>query len=106
MPDLLLSSVPKTAEAFEAGRADIALLDIGELTRIKDADIVSSYCVGYNSASGVCTIAGSVPPEKIERIFYTRVLLPRVSMRVFSWGKNVAFALSRSAWILCPRRRI
>lgn len=70
--DLLLSSVPKAAEAFEAGRADIALLDIGELTRIKDADIVSSYCVGYNSASGVCTIAGSVPPEKIERIFYTR----------------------------------
>lgn len=69
--DVVCSSPSHSAAAFAAGRADIALLPVGELPGIKDADIVSSYCVGYIQKAGVCLLAGHRPIEKIERIFHT-----------------------------------
>ena len=69
--DALLSSPSQSADNFVSGKADIALLPIGELVGIKDADIVSSYCVGYNPASGCCIVAGGVSADKIRHIYHT-----------------------------------
>lgn len=92
--DVLLSSPSECADNFVSGKADIALLPIGELTGIKDADIVSSYCVGYNSASGCCVVAGDVPADKIMRIYHTSDALTESYyariLAVKKWGARMA----------------
>lgn len=69
--DTLLYLPSDCARAFESMRADIALLPVGELTRIKDADIVSSYCIGGCGDMRRGAIVCNCAVEQVERMFFT-----------------------------------
>jgi len=91
--DVSSSSPGSSAEAFRSGRADIALLPLGELLQIKDADIVSSYCLGSGGCMRTSMVAGRVPVEKADRVFFTRdSLTESLYLKILSvkkWGRGL-----------------
>lgn len=65
---LLLSPPSGCARAFNAGQADIALLPIGALPTIKDADIITSFCIGASGRVRTVVLMTNEPLENIRRI--------------------------------------
>ncbi len=91
--DVVSSSPGDSAEAFHSGRAEIALLPVGELLQLKDADIVTSYCLGSGGSMRTSMVAGRVPAEKADRVFFTRdSLTESLYLKILSvkkWGRGL-----------------
>lgn len=66
---LLLSPPSGCAEAFNAGQADIALLPVGALPTLKDADIITPFCIGASGRVRTVTVISGSPLEGIRRIW-------------------------------------
>lgn len=67
---LLSCPEAECAELFSSSQADVALLPVGRLLNLKDADIVFSYCLGGNCMHR-SVLASSVPVEQVRLMWYT-----------------------------------
>ncbi len=81
---LLLSPPSGCTAAFDSGRADIALVPVGGLSRIKDPDfdIVSTWCIGAEGAVRTVVMVSDAPLKQIKRVWldshsHTSVALAR-----------------------------
>ena len=83
--ELLLSPPNGCAEAFDSRRADIALVPVGGLPKIKDPDfdIVTSWCIGADGPVRTVVLVSDSPLKAIKRILLdshsnTSVALARI----------------------------
>ncbi len=69
--DLLLSPPAGCTEAFDSRKADIALIPVGGLPRIKDPDfdIVSSWCIGADGPVRTVVMTSDVPLKAVKRVW-------------------------------------
>lgn len=93
---LLLSPPSGCAEAFNAGRADIALIPAGALPTIKDAKIVMPFCLGATGCVRTVTLMSDSELPAIRRIWLdshsiTSALLTKI--------------LCERAWLISPEFR-
>lgn len=80
---LLLSPPSANVEAFESGKADIALIPSAAVPSLRDAHIVTSYCLGAVNPVRSVVILSDSPVEKITRLYLdshsrTSVLLAKI----------------------------
>lgn len=67
--DLVLSTPAGCIEKFLAGEADIALVPAASLPRLgKDAEIVSSWCLGTAGRSRTAILAGDTPINRLTAV--------------------------------------
>lgn len=81
--DLLLSPPSGCAAAFNSGKADIALLPVAAIPQIKDAHIVTPYCLGTNGVVRTVVLMSNSPIDSVTDIYLdahslTSVQLTRV----------------------------
>lgn len=93
---LLLSPPSGCAEAFNSGQADIALIPTGALQTIKNAEIVTPFCIGAAGSVRTVTLMSNCALSEIGRIWLdshsiTSALLIRV--------------LCANAWHITPEFR-
>lgn len=93
---LLLSPPSGCAEAFNVGRADIALIPSGALSTIKDAKIVTPFCLGASGKVRTVTLMSNSMLPFIRRIWLdshsvTSALLARI--------------LCERTWLITPEFR-
>jgi chorismate dehydratase len=81
---LILSPPSGCTEAFNKRQADIALIPVGGLPRIKDPDfdIVTSWCIGADGPVRTVVMVSDVPLKQIKRVWldghsHTSVALAR-----------------------------
>jgi chorismate dehydratase len=69
--ELLLSPPAGCTEAFDSRRADIALVPVGGLPRIKDPDfdIVTSWCIGADGPVRTVVMVSDAPLKSIKRVW-------------------------------------
>ncbi len=82
---LVLSPPDGCTEAFDGRRADIALVPVGGLPRIKDPDfdIVTPWCIGAEGPVRTVVMVSDVPLKQVKRVWldshsHTSVALARV----------------------------
>lgn len=66
---LLLSPPSGCAEAYNAGLADIALVPVGALPSLSDANIVTPFCIGAVGRVRTVTVMSDRPLSEIRRIW-------------------------------------
>ena len=66
---LLLTPPAQTIENFKNGNADIALVSSAEVPALRDADIVSDYCIGCCGRVRTVVVVSNSPIEKVRRIW-------------------------------------
>ena len=67
--ELLLSPPAGCAEAFNSGQADIALIPVGALPSLKEAKIITSYCLGAQSGVRSVVLASNSPLKDIRTLY-------------------------------------
>lgn len=67
--ELLLSPPSGCAAAFIEGKADIALIPVGALPQIKDADIVTSYCIGAVQSVRTVVLVSNCPLRDVKTVY-------------------------------------
>lgn len=67
--DLLLSPPSACAAAFIAGKADIALLPVAAVPRLKNAQIITPYCLGTNGCVRTVVLLSNGPIESVTDIY-------------------------------------
>jgi chorismate dehydratase len=69
--DLLLSPPSGCTAAFNEHKADIALIPVGGLPKLKDQDfdIVTSWCIGADGPVRTVVLTSNEPLKKIERVW-------------------------------------
>ncbi|MDR2895024.1 MAG: menaquinone biosynthesis protein [Alistipes sp.] len=71
-PEQLLLSPPSgCTDAFDSRRADIALIPVGGLPRIKDSDfdIITSWCIGADGPVRTVVLMSNSPLKQIRRVW-------------------------------------
>lgn len=81
--ELLLTPPASCAEAYLTNKADIALVPVGALPYLEDAEIVTSFCIGAEKDVRTVTIMSNVPMNKVKKIWLdshsmTSALLTRI----------------------------
>lgn len=66
---LLLSPPSHCVTSFINGEADIALIPVAAIPAIKDAEIVTSYCIGASSPVRTVTVMSNHPMEEVKRVY-------------------------------------
>lgn len=67
--ELQLAPPSGCAQSFIDGNADIALIPVGALPQIKDADIVTSYCIGAVQSVRTVVVVSNCPTKNIKTIY-------------------------------------
>lgn len=80
---LILSPPSHNVASFASGDADIALLPVGALPETKNAEIVTSYCLGASNPVRTVVVMSDSPIENVRRIMLdahsrTSVLLVKI----------------------------
>lgn len=87
---LVLCPPAECADALIEGRADIALIPVAEITRIKNAQIITDFCISATGRVETVALLSNTPIENIHTIYLdahsrTSVQLVRVLAREY-WG--------------------
>lgn len=91
--ELLLSPPSRCVTSFDSGAADIALVPSAAVPHLKDAQIITSYCIGAHDPVRTVTIMSNHAASDIKRLYLdshsrTSVLLARI--------------LCDGLWNICP----
>ncbi len=80
------------ARKLKEGKADIGLVPVAEIVNIKDARIISDYCIGTNSPVRTVLMVSNTPLKQIDTIYLdyrsrSSVALARILAREY-WKKE------------------
>lgn len=93
--DLIVDYPAKVAQMVIEGQADVGLIPVAAIPKIKDAHIITDYCIGCDGAVASVCIFSEVPIEKIKAVMLdyqskTSVQLARLLLKEY-WKKGVEF---------------
>ncbi len=93
----------KIAQELMEGTIDMGLVPVAAIPLLKEAHLVSNYCIGaVGEVASVC-IFSKVPMEEIEKVYLdyqsrTSVQLARILLQQF-WKKEVTFLKAEEGYI-------
>lgn len=85
------------------GKIDMGLVPVAVIPLLKEAHLVSKYCIGAESAVASVCIFSDVPMEQIENVYLdyqsrTSVKLAKILLQQF-WKKDVSFIKADEGYI-------
>ena len=105
MPQIeLIKAYPAMiAQDLIDGKIDMGLVPVAVIPLLKEAHLVSKYCIGAESAVASVCIFSEVPMEQIEHVYLdyqsrTSVQLAKILLQQF-WKKNVNFIKAEEGYI-------
>ena len=90
---LVFSSYTDCIEAFDSGKADIALLPAALVPSLRGSEIITDYCVGAVGAARSAVVVGNTPINRVQRI----LVAPDAGTAL-----SVAAWLSQNRWHIAP----
>jgi chorismate dehydratase len=102
MTDLSVDTPAECARKLISGQVDIGLIPIAVLPEIKNAQIISNYCIGANGPVRSVVLASQVELDKILNIILdpnsrTSIVLIKVIAKEF-WKKQFRFIKGRQGF--------
>ena len=105
MPQIeLVKDYPaKIAQDLMEGTIDMGLVPVAVIPLLKEAHLVSNYCIGAEGDVASVCIFSQVPMEQIEKVYLdyqsrTSVQLARILLKQF-WKKEVEFIKAEEGYI-------
>ena len=105
MPQIeLIKAYPAIiAQDLIDGKIDMGLVPVAVIPFLKEAHLVSKYCIGAESAVASVCIFSNVPMEQIENVYLdyqskTSVQLAKILLKHF-WKKEVTFIKAEEGYI-------
>ena len=90
--DLIEDYPARVAQMIMDGSADVGLIPVAVIPKLKESYIITDYCIGCNGPVASVCIFSEVPIEKVEKVFLdyqsrTSVMLAKILLKEY-WNSN------------------